>query len=194
MATAETREALIEGAISTLREKGHAHASAREIAGRAGCNQALIFYHFGSVERLLLAALDRVAESRRERYQALVDGSRSLKELVTTARAVFEEDLDHGHVAVLVEMIAAAQSDSELRPEVAARLRPWRGFAADALRGTPAARLGPPDELAHGVVALYLGLELLANLDEDRAPALALFDRAASIARLLDFFKPRRTS
>jgi AcrR family transcriptional regulator len=194
MATAETREALVAGAMATLREKGHAHASAREIAGRAGCNQALIFYHFGSVERLLLAALDRVAELRRERYQALVDESRNLKELVTAARTVFEEDLALGHTAVLVEMIAAAQANAALRPEVAERLRPWRGFAADALRGTPAARLGPPEEIAHGVVAMYLGLELLAVLDDDPAPATALFDRARSLATLLDLFSLRRRS
>jgi AcrR family transcriptional regulator len=194
MATAVTREALVGGAIATLREKGHAHASAREIAARAGCNQGLIFYHFGSVERLLLAALDRVAELRRERYQALVDRSRSTKELVAAARTVFEEDLELGHTAVLVEMIAAAQANAGLRPEVAERLRPWRGFAADALRGTAAARFGPPDELAHGVVALYLGLELLAVLDDDQAPALALFDRAAKAANVLDLFPLRRRS
>jgi AcrR family transcriptional regulator len=35
-----------------------------------------------------------------------------------------------------------------------------------------------PAEVAHGVVAGFLGLELLANLDGDRTGALALFDRA----------------
>ncbi|WP_165845793.1 TetR/AcrR family transcriptional regulator [Streptacidiphilus pinicola] len=194
MATAETREALVEGALATLREKGYAHASAREIAGRAGCNQALIFYHFGSVDGLLLAALDRVAELRRVRYQALVDESRNLKELVAAARTVFAEDLELGHTAVLVEMITAAQANAALRPEVAARLRPWRGFAAEALRGTPAALLGRPEELAHGVVAMFLGLELLAVLDDDPAPADALFERAGSLSSLLDLFSLRRRS
>jgi AcrR family transcriptional regulator len=37
---------------------GFAGASAREIARRADCNQALVFYHFGSVTELLLAGLD----------------------------------------------------------------------------------------------------------------------------------------
>jgi AcrR family transcriptional regulator len=54
-----TRAALIAGAIQTLREAGFAGASARQIARRAGCNQALIFYHFGSVPDLLIAALER---------------------------------------------------------------------------------------------------------------------------------------
>ena len=42
------------------------------------------------------------------------------------------------------------------------------------LRGT--------EEAAHAVVALYLGLELLSHLDGERAPALALFDRARRLA------------
>lgn len=34
--------------------QGFARASARAIAGRAGCNQALVFYYFESVTNLLL--------------------------------------------------------------------------------------------------------------------------------------------
>jgi hypothetical protein len=48
------------------------------------------------------------------------------------------------------------------------------------------ALLLPAEELAHGVVAGFLGLELLASLDGDRAAALTLFDRARLIAGLLD--------
>jgi hypothetical protein len=39
-------------------------------------------------------------------------------------------------------------------------------------------------------MAGFLGLELLANLDGDRAAALALFDRARMIASLLDLVGP----
>ena len=59
--SAATKQALVAAAIETLRAEGFAGASARAIAGRAGCNQALIFYHFGSVVTLLLAALDEVS-------------------------------------------------------------------------------------------------------------------------------------
>ena len=70
---AGTRDALIDGAIAALKEEGFAGASAREIARRAGCNQGLVFYHFGSVANLLLAALDDVSETRRTHYQEAVD-------------------------------------------------------------------------------------------------------------------------
>jgi AcrR family transcriptional regulator len=188
----ESRQALVRGAVEALRDVGYAGASAREIARRAGCNQGLVFYYFGSVPNLLLAALDEVSETRRLRYQEAVDRASGLAGLVDTAQAVFEEDLDAGHIAVLAEMIAGATSTPGLAPEVAARIAPWRTFAADAvggvLDGTSLPALVEPDLLAHAIVALYLGLEMLAHLDGDRAPALALFDRARQLTALLETF------
>ncbi len=189
-----TREALIDGAIAALKEEGFAGASARAIARRAGCNQGVIFYHFGSVANLLLAALDAVSETRRTHYQEAVDRVAGIVELVDAAESVFEEDLDAGHIAVLAEMIAGASSTPGLAAEVAARIAPWRAFTADALRGvietTPLAGAVEPDVAAHAVVALYLGLEMLAHLDGDRSAALALFDRARLLAGLFETFAP----
>lgn len=186
----ETKAALISAAIAALSEVGYAGSSAREIAERAGCNQALVFYHFGSVNELLLAALEDVSARRLAAYTEIVERASSLTELIESARTIFSEDLDAGHVAVLVEMITGAQSTPGMGEQVAARLAPWREFAETAVRqglqGSPVALLLAPKELAHGVVAGFLGLELLASLDDDRAAALALFDRARAIAGLLE--------
>jgi AcrR family transcriptional regulator len=186
----ETRQALIGAAVDALKEEGYAGASAREIARRAGCNQGLVFYHFGSVANLLLAALDAVSETRRAQYQAAVDRAQGLGELVDAAEAIFEEDLHAGHIAVLAELIAGASTTPGLAPEVAARIAPWRSFAADAvgatLAGSPLAALVEPDLAAHAIVALYLGLEMLAHLDGDRSAALTLFDRARRLALLAE--------
>jgi AcrR family transcriptional regulator len=185
----ETRDALVRGAIDALKEQGFAGASAREIARRACCNQSLVFYHFGSVTNLLLAALDEVSATRHAHYQAAVDRATGLGELVDAAEGVFEEDLDAGHIAVLVEMIAGVSATPGLAPEVAARIAPWRQFAADALggvlSGTPLSAVIEPDVAAHAVVALYLGLEMLAHIDGDRTAALALFARARELAVLV---------
>ena len=190
----DTRAALIEAAIATLRESGFAGASARRIAQRAGCNQALVFYHFGSVNELLIAALEEVSARRMAAYRDLLDRSGTLAELIAGARAVFEADLDAGHVTVLTEMISGAQSVPGLGERVAAVLAPWRGFAAEAVRGvlaaSPVASLLPADEAAHAVVAGLLGLEMLASLDGDRAAALALFDRAQALGDALDRLRP----
>jgi hypothetical protein len=93
-------------------------------------------------------------------------------------------------VAVLVEMITGAQSTPGLGEEVAARLAPWRDFAESAVRralvASPFAMVLPAKEIAHAVVAGFLGLELLASLDGDRTAAVALFDRARLVTGLLD--------
>jgi hypothetical protein len=134
--------------------------------------------------------LDEVSEVRLTKYQAAVQRSGTLRELVKTARSVFDEDLDRGYVAVLAAMIAGAQSSPTLGAEVARRLAPWRAFAAESLQpflsGTPLAGMIRGEEIAHAIVALYLGLEMLTSLDGDRAAALALFDRAQRAAALLD--------
>jgi AcrR family transcriptional regulator len=188
--SAEVRALLVAAAIETLRETGFAGASAREIAGRAGYSQALIFYHFGSVNGLLLAALDEVSARRMDAYRGLLDHATSVTALSESARSIFVQDLDSGHVRVLVEMITGAQSVPGLGEQVAERLRPWRDLAEDAMRRalgrSAASRLLPPAEAAHALVAGFLGLELLASLDGDRDAALAVFDRARSLARLLD--------
>jgi AcrR family transcriptional regulator len=188
--SAPVRQALVTAAIDVLGEAGFAGASAREIAARAGCSQASVFYHFGSVSDLLLAALDEVSAVRMAAYRTLLDEASSVTALVDSAREIFLADLDAGYVRVLVEMITAAQAVPGLGPQVTRRLEPWREFAETAVRRaigrSPLSRVLPATDAAHAVVAGFLGLELLAILDGDRTGAIALFDRARALARLLD--------
>ena len=192
MAASDTRAALIAGAIEALREDGFAGASARAIARRAGCNQALIFYHFGSVPDLLVAALEEISARRMEAYRGLLAHTGTIGGLVDAARAIFSEDLAAGHVAVLVEMISGAQTVPGLGERVRACLEPWREFAQTAMRDVLAdspVQL-PAEQVAHAVVAGILGLELLAHLDGDQDAALAVFDQARVIGDLLDRIRP----
>lgn len=191
--SAETRRALVDAAIETLKADGFAGASARAIARRAGCNQGLVFYHFGSVANLLLAALDAVSADRLARYGAAVEHVTSPQQLTEVAAAIFREDLDAGYVTVLVEMIAGASSTPGLGPEVAARIAPWTQFAQRAidttLGDTALGSIVPSGDVAHAIVALYLGLEMLTHLDGDRERALALFRHAQQLAPLLELFR-----
>jgi AcrR family transcriptional regulator len=188
--SADTRQRLVEAAIETLKEDGYAGASARVIADRAGSNQGLVFYHYGSVAGLLLAALDAVSADRLVRYDPAVDRAGSLPELIDVARAIFGEDLDTGSVTVLAEMIAGASSTPGLGSEVAARIGPWVGFAQGAIEKTvgqsPLGSVLPLGDAAYCVVALYLGLEMLSHLEGDRTRALALFAHAKRLAELFE--------
>jgi AcrR family transcriptional regulator len=200
--SANTRHALVGAAIETLKEHGFAGASARAISERAGLNQGLIFYHFGTVANLLLAALDAVSDDRMVRFSTAVENVSSPTELMDVAAQIYREDLDTGHVTVLVEMIAGASSTPGLGAEVAARIVPWLTFTKDAIDksfgDSPFASLLPAEDVAYTIVALFLGLEMLTHLDGDRQRALAIFGRAQQLVTMLGAFSafapPKETS
>lgn len=190
-----TRQRIVDAALATLKAEGVAGASARAIARTGGFAQALIFYHFGSVNELLLAALEETGRRRMARYRDAVDAGLSLPDLVRTAAAVYREDLENGHLTVLAAMIAASVTSPDLGPRVAACLRPWLTFTEEAV-STAAGRLPlgdlvPAADAAVAVVALYLGIELLTHLDGDRARAESLFTAAARLAEVAASVTPR---
>ena len=53
----DTRVKLQKATAEALRESGIAGLSARTVAARAGVNQALVFYHFGTMPELVQAAV-----------------------------------------------------------------------------------------------------------------------------------------
>src|ERR1700691_3217636 len=147
-----TKLKIVEAALQTLKEKGFAGASAREIAAAGDFNQALVFYHFGSVHKLLLAVLDLVSARRMQVYRPALERAQTLPELARLAPAIYVEDLENGYVTVLGELVAGGVSDAELGREVAARLQPWIDLAERKLRqllaGSPLAAAVPPRDLA----------------------------------------------
>jgi len=191
-----TRAALVAAATDALREVGFAGASAREIARRANCQQSLVFYHFGSVSGVLLAALDAVSQRRLAAYQALVADSASADDLLGAAADIIATDLASGDVAVLVEMLAGARLVPGLAHQVSERLAIWQEFAQAAvarlLPPGPLSSLAPVPDVAHTVVAGILGLELLAHTSGDRETPARILDQAAGGLALLEVLTRRR--
>ena len=60
----QTRRQIAMATLEALRSEGFAGATSRAIARIGGFNQALIFYHYGTLENALLAALDLTSEER----------------------------------------------------------------------------------------------------------------------------------
>ena len=184
-----TKQAIIQAAFETLREQGYAGASARAIARRGDFNQALVFYHFGSVQNLLLAALDASSSARMERYEAALVEASDASSLIEVARTLHAEDLESGHITVLSEMIAGSVGNPELGREIVARMEPWVELVERSIlqlvAGSPLAGAVPARDLAFAVVAFYLGIDLLAQLESDRARVDRLFELARTFAPLL---------
>jgi AcrR family transcriptional regulator len=181
----ETRQRIVEAALETLKRDGFAGASSRAIARAGGFNQALIFYHFGTLDALLLAALDHTSAERLERYQKAVDEAETVEELLSVVVRVHAEDRETGHTTVVAQMIAGSVARPELAPEMIARMEPWIDLCEQALaKGFD--RLGlttplPPRDVAYAVVTFYLGVNLLTHLDERRRID-RLFDRIEELA------------
>ena len=186
---AATRSRIVEAAVETLKREGYAGTSARAIAATGGFNQALIFYHFGSVRDLLIAALDRTSDERMAAYRSAAAEATDLVELTGVAGRIFREDLASGHVKVMVELIAGASTDPELAPAIVARVEPWIAFAreeAERIGGTsPLGSMAPPEDVAYAIVALFLGLEMLSHLEGDPARAERLFRLADGVATMV---------
>lgn len=185
----DTKDRIVEAAIETLRVEGFAGTSARAIARRGDFNQALIFYHFGTLGDLLLAAFDRTGERALERYRGAMKASENLEERVRRATGLYREDLDSGHVTVVCEMIAGSLSRPDLGPEVVRRVEPWIDLAeetmGEVLERTGLAELVPPRAAAFAVISLSLGVNLMTYLEGDEARAEALFEMGERLAQVV---------
>jgi AcrR family transcriptional regulator len=186
----DTKSRIVEAAIETLKKDGFAGASARTIADRGGFNQALIFYHFGTVNGLLLAALDRTSEERMQAYREAIEEATTLAELAAVAGRVFGEDLRSGHVKVMAELIAGTSAHPELGPEISRRVEPWIELTREVWervsRGSGLEQVLPPEDVAFAVVSLFLGIELMTHLDGDTTRAERLFAVTQGLATILE--------
>ncbi len=185
----DTGRQIVDAALEALRTVGFSGATSRAIARIGGFNQALVFYHFGSVDRLLLAALDATTEERMRRYRAAVEGVDSIDELARVAAELYREDRKSGHMTVVSQMFAGSLSRPDLAPALVRRMEPWIDLAeetvAKALARTPLEAAAPARELAYAVVTFYVGVNLLSHLDPDRARTDSLFERLSEAAPLL---------
>jgi AcrR family transcriptional regulator len=174
-----TRERIISAAVATLREEGFAGTSARSIARRGKFNQALIFYHFGTVLDVLVTTLETVSAERLAQYRAAVADVPDLRTALAMAREQYETDVREGHITVLVELVAGASSVPLLGREIVRCMEPWIVFSEESIRrflgGTPLESLIPAREAAHALLSIYLGMELLDHLDPDADTARPLF-------------------
>jgi AcrR family transcriptional regulator len=185
----ETRAKIIAACIETLNVEGITGASARAIARAGDFNQALIFYHFGSVEGLLITASAFEGEQRAMRYKEAFETVTTLQELISVARKVHHEEQAEGSVNVLTQMLAGAASAPELQQGILEATRPWMVLVEDAvgrvLAGSSLVSLVPTTDIAFAISSLFLGIELLTGLDPSGDKATALFDSIEKISGVL---------
>ena len=184
-----TRERILDAALTTLKSEGFLGTTARSIARTGGFNQALVFYHFGSVDEVLLTAVDRMGERRLATYRDRVDAATDLPGLVAVAREVLGEDVQEGAITVLSQMVAGAHGRPELGRRLAASFSPWIDLVEEAVRrvvaGTGFESALPGREIATALTGMFVGVELLGQLDPDGGQVEALLASIDAMAGLL---------
>jgi AcrR family transcriptional regulator len=185
----DTRSRIVNAALRTLRANGIAGISARTIARHGGFNQALIFYHFGSLDGLLVAVARRESERRSELYAPALREVTSLPQLVAVARRLHDEEFEAGTVAALTQMLAGAVGSDELARGIWDALEPWTDLVGETIERllgtTPYGGVLPAEDLTTVVAALFLGIELFTGLNPDAAGG-TLFTTMESVATLVD--------
>jgi AcrR family transcriptional regulator len=171
VARGDTRSALLAAAVRSLATEGIAGTSARAIAREAEVNQALVFYHFGSVEGLLAEASEAVARRRAEVYGRRLAGVVSFRELSQVARQLHAEERANGNLDVLAQVLAGARTHTGLRPSVQRSFDLLAEQVAVTLtrlvEATVLEGLVDPAGLGRSIAAGFLGIELLDALSEE---------------------------
>lgn len=185
----KTRDQLVDAAIQSLLEEGYRGTTARSIAGRADCNQAAIYYHFGGIEPLLIEGLKRSSAQRLERYRESLTENETLPDLVQRLRELYVEDRASGHFALLTELLGGITASPELQAGIETTTQPWLDFIEERVAGTlsslPFGSMLPAADLADLVFSVVVGVELRSRVDGSTDRADRLFGLAQLAATLV---------
>ena len=176
-------ETFLDAAERLLIREGAAGISTRQLAREAGQNHGLVHYYFGSVDELLLQALERFTNRILDRQRAMYASEAPFAEKWRTAMSFIEEDLAAGYPKVWAELEALAWSKPELRRRLRRVSDSWRSLLRDALAeaieqyGLDAERFSA-EAWAALVMQFNKGLllERLLGFDRGHAELLAAID------------------
>ena len=191
----DTRRKLLDGAVETLRVRGIAGTSARAIAATTGVNQALIFYHFGSVDDLLDVACRDATQTRIDLHRSQFDSVTSMRELLQVGRELHVQEREAGNVAMLAQILAGAHKDPALAAAGRHALGLWvaeiEKVLVRVMKGSPIAMATDVHGLAHSVTASFIGIELYDGVDPDGAAlALAALEQLSVLVEVVEDLGP----
>lgn len=186
-----TRAKLLEAAAQAVCEDGVAAASARAIAARAQVNQALVFYHFGTVSQLLEAASRRRVDDSVAYYRDRFATVRTLSELLAVGRDLHKRERVAGNVALMEQLMSGGQHDPVLARAARYAMTTWtaevEAVVARVLAGSPLADVTNVAGLAQAITAGFIGLELFEGVDPDAAAsALDALERLAVLVEVVN--------
>jgi len=167
-ARSAAEEALLDAAERLLVDVGYAGITTRRLAEAAGVNHGLVHYYFGSIENVLVRALERFTERLIERQRELYAADMPFPEKWRTAmRYLMSEDVTYEKI--WLELQALGWNNPELRERIANVNDEWRGVLLEAFE-QPRREYGiamPLEALVSLVMTFNRGivLERLSGID-----------------------------
>jgi AcrR family transcriptional regulator len=130
--TRAQEEALLDAAERLLLELGYSKVTTRRVAAEAGLNHGLVHYYFGSVENLLVRALERFTERLTARQRAMYSDPDVpfLEKWRRAMHYLVGEDL--AYEKIWLELQALSWNHPELRDQVARVNEEWRSVLTEA--------------------------------------------------------------
>jgi len=184
-----TKEQIVRAARLVLQRDGVAALAIRAVATEAGVNLALVHYHFGSRDGLLLAVLEHINAELLLRQRTLYEHSDApLAAKWQQAVDYYRRDLESGYVRILMELAAHGYTNAQMAERVRATMRGWQDLLheviADALP-----RFGvnavTADELTSMLMSFWYGMEVRHLLDTPEAEG-HLWRTLDTIGRLIE--------
>ena len=166
---ARSREALLDAAIELIADGGYTATGVDAIARRSGVVKSALYWHFGSKDGLLIAALERTAREWVAEFEASVvveaEPEQRLENLLQHVRNLFYERPERIRL-ILSALIERGPENEEVREGVARILSVMRDAIARGMSVLPM-----PPERVQGLATLTLQVltgaffEYLANPD-----------------------------
>ncbi|QFG22183.1 TetR/AcrR family transcriptional regulator [Actinomadura sp. WMMB 499] len=172
-----TRTALLDATEELMLEEGYAAVTTRRIGAKAGMNNALVFYYFGTVDNLFVELFRRGAERSLERLERALRSPQPLW-------AFWELTHDFSGNALIMEFTALANHRKAIRTEIATYSRRFRvlqletlprvleGYGVDSERWPPASLI-----LLMAGFSRFMHIEEGFGLDLGHAETVAVIER-----------------
>lgn len=132
----ETRQRLLTSALGVFARNGYERATVDEIVRDAGFSKGAFYVHFKSKDDLFWTMLEERVLHHQNAFRQSVDPGSSFRQNVRyLLTALFElESGDPSWPAILMEFVAHAGRNAEVRERFATIYRRWREFIVAMLR------------------------------------------------------------
>jgi AcrR family transcriptional regulator len=163
---AATKDQILRAARAILQRDGVAALAIRAVAAEAGVNLALVHYHFGSRDGLLLAVLEHLNAELLDRQRNLYERAEgTLAAKWRQACDYYRSDLESGYVRILLELAAHGYANPPMAERVRATMRGWQDLLREVI-ASALPRFGvtavtvTTEDLTSMLISFWYGMEM----------------------------------